>query len=186
MNQRAARCKRVANDVRPGEGTQRVGGGLLDAVEIVRVGGKQDGLGVGIVFGLRQQVECGPRRRNAAVGDYHHLARTYQRVDANRAEHQPLCRRDEGAAGADDFVHLRHGFGAPRQGRDGLCAADGEHPVWPRDEQRRQQVIAARAGGCGGGDNHLADARNPGRNDGHERRRGIRGLPARHIDAHPV
>ena len=76
------------------------------------------------MLGLRQEIGGNPVGIAGAVGDHEHFRRTGDHVDADLAEHQPLCRGDIGIAGADDLCDRRDGRGAPGQRGDRLRAAD--------------------------------------------------------------
>ena len=81
----------------------------------------------------------------AAVGDHQDLGRPGDHVDADRAEHAPLGRRDVGVAGADDLVDRRDRRGAVGERRDRLRAADGERARRRRrDAPRRAPADCAR------------------------------------------
>ena len=62
--------------------------------------GDQDRLRVGVVLGLRHQVERDPVGVVVAVGDHQHLGGAGDHVDADLAEDLPLGRGDIGVAGA--------------------------------------------------------------------------------------
>ena len=115
-----------------------------------------------------EQVGGDPLRVGGLVGQHRHLGRSGQQVDAHPAEELPLGLGDEGVARADEhvdrcFVEQAEGHGAQR-----LHAADGEHPVGPRQvgavEHRGVGAVFARrwrarqhrrhAGGLGHADGH--------------------------------
>ena len=128
---------------------------------------------------LREQIGGDPARIDAVVGGDDDLGRAGDGVDADVAEHQPLGRGDVGVAGADDLVDARHALGAVRHRGDRLRAADHEHAVdagQPRGRQRLRRRARR-------GHHDLAHARDARRDGGHDHRRRIPGLAARHVDA---
>ena len=87
-----------------------------------RVVGDQDGLGVGVVLGLGQQVGGDPVRVVVGAGHHHDLRRAGQGVDADHAVQPALGGGDIGVAGTHDLVHRQDRAGSMGQGGDGVGA----------------------------------------------------------------
>ncbi|MNS64292.1 hypothetical protein D3C72_974130 [compost metagenome] len=87
---------------------------------------QQNHLGIGTVFGLREQVRGHKVRRRAAVGNHQHFRRARRHV--NRRTVQTLADlafgfSDVGIPRPKNLIDFRHGFGAKREGGDGLRPA---------------------------------------------------------------
>ena len=146
-----------------------------------RVGGHQDRLRVGVVFGLRQQVQRQPVGMLGAVGDHQHLGGAGDAVDAYPAEDLPFRRRDIGVARPGDLVDRAHGFGAIGHRRDRLRAADAPDFIDAGDaagEQHQRVDLAARGRHA---DRQPRHPGHPRRDRVHQDRGRIAGLAARHI-----
>ena len=88
-------------------------------------GGYQQGLAVGTVFGLREQVGGDERCAGRVVGQHHHLRGAGGHVDGHGAQTEELFGGgDVTVAGAENLVDARNFGGAEGHGGHGLCAAD--------------------------------------------------------------
>ena len=79
----------------------------LDGVAEAGIVGHQDRLRAAVVLGLRQQIGGDPVRIIVGVGHDQHFRRAGDHVDADRAEHLPLGRRDIGIARPYDLGDRR-------------------------------------------------------------------------------
>ena len=182
-DQRAPGGQRAADDVASRQRRQRLVYLRRHGFHILRVRADEHGLRVLVVFRLGAHIQREPTRRGGAVRHYDHLARPGDEVDAHRPEHQAFRRRHQGAARADDLVHLRHRGGAVRQCGNRLRPAQGEHPVDAGEAQRRQHMAIAFPVRGGHGGDHLVHAGHARRHHRHQRGGGVGGLAARHVDA---
>ena len=121
------------------------------------------------------------------VGNQDGLRGAVDAVDVHLALHQLLGVGHEDVTGAADLVYLGDRLSAIGHGPDGRHAADLVYGVDPGDLRRRQhrrvQRLASPAR-CAQDD--LPDTGDPGRNGGHQHRRGIGGGTAGGVQAHPV
>ena len=182
----AAGAQGGGDDLLALHGRQETVDGSGHLVEVGRVPGNQDGLGVLVVFGLREEVHGDPFRGRAAVAEDEDLRGAGHHVDTHLAEDGALGGGDVDIARANDLVHRRHRRGAIGQCRHRLGAADGEDPVDAGGVGRRQHEFVQFAGGGG---HHHDQLRHPGHLGGdgvHQHRGGIGRLAAGDIEPHPV
>ena len=155
----------------------------LDAPRKVCVVGHQDGLGGGVVLGLRQQVGGEPVGVVVAIGDHQHLGGTGDGIDADHAEHLALGGSDVGIAWADDLDDRAHALGAVSQRRHRLRAADAVDLVDAgqlRGSQHQRIHLPAGRGHDHGDARHAGDPRWHGI---HQHRARIASEPAGDVEA---
>ena len=136
------------------------------------------------MLGLAEQVGGDPRGVAAAVGQHEDFRRACDHINADLAEHLPLCRGHVDIAGADDLIHGGDAFGAVGKGCHSLCAARFKNQINARNDgggQNRGVHLAVPS--RGGRHDDLPDARDLGGNDVHQHGGRVRRRAARHVDA---
>ena len=78
--------------------------------------GDQDRPGLFVVLGLREQIHRDPLHWSIPVADDDDLRRPGEHVDADDAEHEPLCSRHVPVPGPDDLVHRPNRSGSRTRG----------------------------------------------------------------------
>jgi len=144
-------------------------------------GRDEDGRRLGPVLGLAHQVDGHDERVGGLVGDHQDLRRPGEQVDPHLAVQLPLGLGDVGVAGAGPHVHLPHGLGAERAGRNRLDTTQQQDLVGAgevhRGDRRRRDLPTDgwRAG------RHPGDARDLRRHHRHVRRRDQGITAPRHV-----
>jgi hypothetical protein len=152
-------------------------------VEQVGAGRDEQAGRVGVVLGLRDQVDGDVRRVGRVVGQDADLGRTGLRVDADDALEQPLGRRHVDVARPGNEVDREAVRRAVGEHRDRLRPADGVHLLDTEQRARaehhrvRQAVGLLRRAGHG----QRADSRLLGGDHVHVDAGGVREQAARHV-----
>ena len=136
------------------------------------------------MLGLAEQVGGDPRGVAGAVCQHENFRRACDHINADLAEHLPLCRGHVDIAGADDLIHGGDAFGAVGKGCHSLCAARFKNQINARNDgggQNRGVHLAVPS--RGGRHDDLPDARDLGGNDVHQHGGRVRRRAARHVDA---
>ena len=87
---------------------------------------------------LGEHIHGDPVRIGTLIRNDHNFGRACDHIYPYNAENKPFGGRDVTVSRPDDLVNRGDGPGAVGQGRDGLCPADGKHPVDPRYLRRSQ------------------------------------------------
>src|SRR5262245_20285252 len=150
-----------------------------------RVRRDEEGPRLGVVLGLREQVERRQAWIDVALGHDRELRRTGETVDADETGDLPFRLGDVDVAGADDAVDRRDRLGPVRHRRDRLGAAalrDVGHTRASRGIQhgRVHRPVALRRRA----DDDLVDARDRRRDDGHRDGGWVLRPPAGDVAAH--
>ena len=139
---------------------------------------------LGVVLGLRDQVERRHVCVDVVVGHDRELARPGEAVDPDEARDLSLGLGHIGVARTDDPVHPRDRLGAVRHRTDGLCTAGLGHVRGARTLGRVQHGRRDRPVGQRRGAEHdLADPRDDRGDDRHAHRRRIHRTAAGHVAA---
>ena len=136
------------------------------------------------MLGLAEQVGGDPCGVAGAVCQHENFRRACDHINADLAEHLPLCRGHVDIAGADDLIHGGDAFGAVGKGCHGLCAARFKNQINARNDgggQNRGVHLAVPS--RWGRHDDLPDARDLGGNDIHQHGGRVRRRAARHVDA---
>ena len=136
------------------------------------------------MLGLAEQVGGDPCGVAGAVCQHENFRRACNHINADLAEHLPLCRGHVDIAGADDLIHGGDALGAVGKGCHGLCAARFKNQINARNDgggQNRGVHLAVPS--RGGRHDDLPDARDLGGDDIHQHGGRVRRRAARHVDA---
>ena len=177
-HQRPPFAQRRARNFRPLRAGKQFIQLRMHRVRKVGVRRRQNALRHFVVLRLRQYVGGGARRVGGFVRDDEDLGGSGQRVESGCSAKLALGFGHIGAAGSDDFVGLRNGFGSESEGRHRVGAADAKHPVGAGDACGGQRDGA----GVRGGNNHFGNAGDFRRNGAHQDGRRISGASAGGVD----
>ncbi len=147
------------------------------------IGGENDAATFS-VFGLSEEVCGDPCGGGVGVGNDKDLARAREEIDGHFAKHLALGFYDVGVAGPHDFLDWSDGVCSKSESGDGLRSADLIHLGGAGEaEGKKEGVIDASGGVCGGGDDDLGNACGLCQGDGHDGRGDQGGGSSRHVDA---